>query len=552
MQTNNNNPAATIQLTHSGWKTHLQGAFRGAAFKGMTLLDPEAAINEATTALKEGKFGECIRQWNGLFSVVVRNECNVALAVDCTRSMPLFYAKSSRGIMISDSANWLREKLGNPPLDPVRKAEFLMSGLVLNNATLCRNIYQVQSGEAFVAAVAADSANEIVQAKRYRMFRPNGSSPKSYEDLLREYDQVLTRCFERALKVVRGRPILVPLSGGYDSRLMLLMLKRLGVKQVSTYTYGLCEEETSRSQEVARALGVPWRLCDYSPSAWQRAVETEGLREYMRQASNLSSVACLQEWLGIREHIKAGLADNNTVVMPGYAADLPAGSFLSWSCAQKITTRKMFEKSLWRNRLSDWNRSAFPEAVLGAVASEVRKTIDCFSDTVQDWRVAHDTWMFTEKVPKFTVNAIRAADWNGCDWWLPFFDEEFLVFWEGVPVQFRLGERLHCDYTDRLYMSLTNSAPPARRKTDKYGETKPESSWTGVMKKTTKMLREVFNSPVARPFRERRRRKLVLSSYRNDPLGANSIFSESEYFEIAMRGASGNGWFSAKCLDLLE
>ncbi len=542
------------RFEHTGWKTLPNGSIRGVPFCGMTPLAPEVALQEAEAALTLGRFAELMREWNGSFSVAVWHNGQIGLAVDRTRTIPIFFAQEEARLIVSDSAEWIRVRLGNPPLDPVRKAEFLLAGLVFNDGTLCRDIFQIQAGEAVVGSCPHGLGDWRLLGVRYRLFRPDGSGEGSFEEWITQYDQVLVNCFERAIKVIRNRPVLVPLSGGYDSRLLLLMLKRLGVKNVAAYTYGRKVTETGRSQEVAAALNVPWRLCDYSAAEWRRAAKDHDVWGFVRKASNLSANAILQEWLAIQQHIEQGFAGPETVVMTGYSADFPAGSFYS-SFGERgrnaLCSREALENTLWRNRLNNWRMDFFPREVLEGVSRELIKSMGD-ADVPGGWLGAFETWTQSEWVSKPIANAIRAADMNGCDWCLPFFDDEFLAFWERVPGAYRLGERLHCEYTDRLYSALTGTVPPVRHKTDKYGEPKAATVWMAARESVREALMRIYESPFGGSFRKRRQHKKASAAYRDNPLGVSALISESEFVSIAESGKAYNNWRAVKYLELVE
>jgi asparagine synthase (glutamine-hydrolysing) len=57
----------------------------------------------------------------------------------------------------------------------------------------------------------------------------------------------------------------VPLSGGLDSRIIVAMLKRLGVEDVICFTYGKKgNREAEISRQVAEALGYRWYFVEYT------------------------------------------------------------------------------------------------------------------------------------------------------------------------------------------------------------------------------------------------------------------------------------------------
>ena len=486
------------RLLHPGWRKFATGAIRGTPFLGQSPLAAEHAVRQASGALVRGELTSLVARWNGFFSIVVWGETRVGLAVDRARSMPLFYSSNHPVMAVSDSAEWVKARIGNPPVDPVSALEFLLAGHVLNDGTLCKGVCQVQSGESVQCDWIPSTQTWNYAASRYRLFRPLGTGELDYHVQLDRYLDTLTLCFSRALRFAGTRQIVVPLSGGYDSRLLLLMLVRLGRKKILAYTYGRSSAEVERSRLIASATGVAWQLCDYSPAAWREAAHGQQFQRYLRDASNLSGVACIQEWLAVRQLRKARLVDSDALFMPGYAADLPAGSFLSYlgpKGRSALRSREAFEEMIWRDRLVGWPRSGIRDDMNSKIASELKRSIDALAP-VDSWPQAYDSWLFSETVPKFTVNAVRAFDLQNFDWWLPFFDGDFLSFWEQVPMSFRLGERLHCDCTDRLYQELTGSEPPSRPRIGKYNGAEVDSIASGIRHSARHVARLIYRSPL--------------------------------------------------------
>jgi asparagine synthase (glutamine-hydrolysing) len=160
--------------------------------------------------------------------------------------------------------------------------------------------------------------------------------------------------------------------------------------------------------------------------------------------------------------------------------------------------------------------------------------------------------MFTEQVPKFTVNALRAVDLQGHDWWLPFFDDEFLAFWERVPDDYRLGERLHCDFTDDLFRRVTGTEPPARERKAKYGTATRSPGVGGVQRFARNAGRALYYSFAAGWFRRRRQEALWARDYKDNPMGWYALFPESQYLDMAARGAAGiNGMLAETYLNMI-
>lgn len=93
--------------------------------------------------------------------------------------------------------------------------------------TLFPNIKQVQAGEVVFFEVG-NNEEIVIQPQRYFQYYPSNFLDEPKETLFRRFETALDRVFQRLIDYAEGRTLVVPLSGGYDSRLIAVMLKRLG------------------------------------------------------------------------------------------------------------------------------------------------------------------------------------------------------------------------------------------------------------------------------------------------------------------------------------
>jgi len=239
-------------LIVNGCGAHTRGHvyYEGRLYSAMDLcrLIASMALSEIETEIKK---------FNGLFSFVKMNDNEIVLAVDHIRSMPLFYAFEDGNVYVSDDAFWILKQLSVVTLDEDAAEEFLVTGHVAGNETLYRQIKQVQAGEMVRIRTRVDKGGEI-NAFRYFLYRRDKEKELNTdrETLLTMLDNVLQKVFERAIKVLNGRTAVIPLSGGYDSRLVAMMLKRSGYENVVCFSYGVpgnMDSEVSRI--IAESLG---------------------------------------------------------------------------------------------------------------------------------------------------------------------------------------------------------------------------------------------------------------------------------------------------------
>ncbi len=208
-----------------------------------------------------------LKNSNGFFSLIRYENGKLFAAVDRCRSMPLFYGFKDNDFFISDSPQWIRKKVQNNQIDKISKEALLLSGYVTEGNTLYQNVKQIQAGE--MLYVINDQSQLKIELHRYFPHYINPLLLKKRE-ILAELDKVLIDACTRLINFAHGKTIVIPLSAGYDSRLILLMLKRLGYNNLLTFTYGRPgNKESIISQEIACKMQVPWEFVPYSNNKWR-------------------------------------------------------------------------------------------------------------------------------------------------------------------------------------------------------------------------------------------------------------------------------------------
>ena len=262
---------------------------------------------------------------NGSFALVMRSADHVFCAVDRLRSIPLFYGKTDSKLIITDDANYLRGTI-SPLLDEINGAEFLLTGYVTGRGTLFDGICQIQAGEFFEYGI---QDNRITTSVYHRFWHDNYYTD-SEEELLNRLDEIITRVFERLLVSIRHQngQIVVPLSGGLDSRIIVSMLKRCGVDNVICFSYGKKGNRQARiSKRVAQSLGYRWHFVEYSKDNCD-TFQSEHIQKYLSYAGNLASSPHLQDYFAVKMLKEERRIPENAIIVPGHSGDMLAGSHI--------------------------------------------------------------------------------------------------------------------------------------------------------------------------------------------------------------------------------
>ncbi len=437
----------TINVGKS-WKrngnTHARGyaIYEGIAYSGRDLA--QLLDNCNNTELWQNR----ITNLNGSFSIItLRDDCVLA-AVDRLRSIPLFFGSTKSSFYLGDNADWVLNQLDTHQQTPLAASEFILTGYVTGADTLYQGTKQLQAGEYLHYNPSSDQQPII---KRYYRFHHTNFFTDSSDKLIEKLETVHHDVFTRLVKSANGRQIVLPLSGGYDSRLIGISLRDAGVKNVICYNYGIEGSwESKISRELADYLGFRWIYIPYSADRWRQWSLTEEFKNHFSYAGNLSSVPHVQDWPAIFELQKQGAINRDSIIIPGHSGDFVAGSHIPKLFTEKpqITRREILDSlyaahyTLW-----DWSKQKNKlkvgfderiEAVTGPIAdSSSEQAADIF-----------EFWDLQERQAKFICNSLRVYDFFNYEWRLPLFDHELMDFWARIPIEWRYQRRLYLEFAN--------------------------------------------------------------------------------------------------------
>jgi asparagine synthase (glutamine-hydrolysing) len=443
--------AVEINLTKnsgSRWYTSGDGTnsvwVKGYAFSGSTFLDKETFAGALLSRLREGlatkEAEEILHGLTGYFSIVLKSPSTVIAAVDHMRSMPFFYGTEGGTCYVSDEADWVRRKIKEEMFDEVSVNEFLLTGYVTGKETLYRNLKQLQAGEFLRVAQGPAAANP--ETRRYYFYRHHDFFDVPAAELHAELDKTLVDVFTHLLESTKGRRLMVPLSGGFDSRLVIAMLKRLGRENVLCYSYGLPgNRESEISKEVARRLGYPWEFIPYTLERWYKWFQSDERKTYYDYGDGLSSLPPVQDWPAVWQMKKAGIVPEDAVFIPGHtAAKRLAGHPVDASkgaVAQSVLGEH-YNLWYWPEGASGFD-TAIQEKILSLVKEVPIRNID-------DAIGAFESWEWQARQARFIMNGCRVYEFWGYNWRVPLWDRELAAFFSRLKPSLRIRKNLYREY----------------------------------------------------------------------------------------------------------
>jgi len=522
------------------WKGHIY--FQNELMPIFDLIG-KIPFNQKSSSYDINETKEILHQLNGSFSFIIENDEYVFCVVDRIRSIPLFYTFQNSHLIVSDDANFLR-KLVNASFNENHGAEFLVTGYVTGPDTLFDGIYQLQAGE----FLYFNKINENFLIERYFHYLHGNYSNDPEEQLISLLDTVMVNVFKRLIETTanQGKTLVVPLSGGLDSRLIVAMLKRLGVTNVICFSYGKKGNyEAEISERVAKSLGYPWYFVEYTNQRWFNCYHSDEMREYEKYAGNLSSLPHIQDFLAVKILKEEGKIPDNAVFVPGHSGDMLAGSWIPFeiekmphtvdSCINHLLQRHY---SLWQ-----WNDnkntafdSLFRESIRKAIGNIAIHNAESLANAIEYFN-------YNERQAKFIVNSVRVYEFLGYEWVIPLWDGELIDFFLQVPLGMRVNQFLYIKYIyDKVFKGQLEELSKITCTTVKKRESKRQKIYSALnfILKRFPLLRDLLKD-VFQYYK-------IMTEYSSNPMNRYSIMSKKEFKKIYPKIQNINAFFTKQYL----
>lgn len=379
-------------------------------------------------------FERFLKKQRGSFSIVIVTNHFILAAVDRMCSFPLFFTKSAiMDHMVYDA---------HAGSDKDALLEYFCSGFVSGQKTLNSQSKRLEAGEYLYFVKSG-----VFEVRPYFRYVPVKNLGRyNEEDYLEQFGQLTDQSIERTLASANGRKILVPLSGGLDSRLILAKLVEAKYDNLHVITYGVKDgHESIMARNVCDKLRLKWNFIPTSAVNLTADSFKEYFNRYLSFCALPSSVPSILEVLAFYQLSQAG-AINDAVIVNGQSGDFTSGGHIRFDLIGELTRdnlyRYMLKKhySLWPRLLTESNVSN----ILKIIDKEFVKFCQFTGD--DDLISFYEYWECKERQSKIVLNGQRLYDSMGCYWTLPFWDSDLLDFWRSCPIKYKLNQSLYIKY----------------------------------------------------------------------------------------------------------
>lgn len=391
----------------------------------------------------ESTFVQKLKEANGLFSVTLQCEDKLFAAVDRLRSFPLYYCTKNNHLHLTDEIESLRN-IVSFTLSPESEKIFSHLGYTLGNKTLLENVFQIQAGEYIVFQAGT------VKTAFYH-------SHVNFTDISRDFvecksllKQIINNVGCRLVKHLDGRPVALPLSGGYDSRLIAYMLYKNKYTNVLCFTYGkpTDNDELNNSQQIAKTLGYEWLFVDYIEHADTNYIKDSLFIDYCKYVTQYSSCYFYQEFPAMQYLIHERKIEPNTVFLPGHSGDSTAGSHLRSFMKSRTSTMVVARDILNAHFKNKDIPLSERKELISLLCNQLKQITP--SVTYRDF----ENWGLKERQAKYIVNSSKIWEYFGFSYSLPLWDNELMDFFSSMPFDYKLGKLIYDEVLKELFSEV--------------------------------------------------------------------------------------------------
>lgn len=445
-------------------------AVRGQAFDDSTVLEGKrlaARFLEFDEERPLDSVSAIATELEGFYAAVLTTDETATLVADGARSIPIYY--DADGTVVSDRGRVVRDTIG-AQRDPIAESEFLLTRYVTGSETIWRDVHATQPG----AVVTLE--NSTVTERTYRDYWPAGPSSEyaeNSENPVTQLEPALEIALDRLERVAGDRPIVLPLSGGYDSRLLASALVARG-RDVIAFTFGRSgHPDVEVSREVATRLGIRWEFVAYDEALWDEWYHSTRAKQYRARAFGGDALPFLAEVPALHRLLEEDRLPRDALFCPGHTVATPSERlpvFVGESdrsetetlvgCGPAVdatetpdretiapSTEALVDYVLETHyTLWEWDDEAFRTAARDRIRRGLLGDRD--PDSIVDparAAASYERWEWRGRMATFTNGDLRAYEDAGVDWWLPLWDPAYVRAWEQVPLEWRREKRAHAE-----------------------------------------------------------------------------------------------------------
>lgn len=388
---------------------------------------------------------EYFNNLNFNFSFIASYKNFTLACVDHISSYPIYYTKNNNSLFFAPNIYDLNIDLKNNNFNKQSELEILMAGYVTEDRTLIKNIFQLEAG-----SFAISPEKKIID---YYLHYPSKNLNVSSDiKLIKDIDEILNNIFKNIYNKYADYKIIVPLSGGLDSRLILGKLKEIGFNNITAISYGpKYNSEAKLAKIVAKKLNIPWLFLVSKKKIAKKLFYLEEFANYLKYSCNYSRSPNMQEFHFLYDLSEKKIINKKTLIINGQTGDFISGGHIPKSLILNPESKENMIKyiidkhySLWQNLRTGNNLDKIINLLNNYKSFE---NINLLENKL-NYAYMYNLWEWRERQSKFVINQQKIYDFYNVYWELPLWNAQFINFWRNLPLKHLENKKLYIKYLD--------------------------------------------------------------------------------------------------------
>jgi hypothetical protein len=353
---------------------------------------------------------------NGVFFILIKDKIRNRWIFfpDLYACKKIFYMQKGKMIYLTDFLYKFKSLLNTrDEIDTISIGLFLMYGYIPGNDTLYRC---VKSLKPFTYVEYKDDKLNEYPYYHFEFAEINMSYREAVQDTVKLLEQRLL-CLTRDFKT-----ILVPLSGGRDSRFLLaLTLKHFRKEQITTFTFG---QKGTMDFEIGKGFAKKFKLDSILMPFHPRDYFERYVKPATPYKNGIVNHACNSPAKFYEEIMDR---ENQAPILSGFIGD----AVLAWCHRKRIATAEdglMYPETALFS-LTEITGECFP-GLKQEFYTKLKSLVDILYD--RNRNLETERWLYYIHVPYFT-NPCMFSEEKMYPFILPFADVPFFEFMKKVP-----------------------------------------------------------------------------------------------------------------------
>ena len=392
-----------------------------------------------------------LNEINYHFGIIFFSEKCFFAAVDCARTYPVFWRQKKNKLLLSSNAKTI--SFSHDKIDNQQLLAFQMSGYTIDEGCIWKNIYNINPG----CFIFADELGHI-HSKKYFLYKPWKNNNKGYNTLNKELKKEIFGLIKGIIKKAKGKCLVVPLSAGLDSRLIVSGLKHFNYKNVKCFSYGLKKNyESIGSEIISNKLGYPWKYVEINQKNAKAFYKTRVFKNFISNTVDGCATPSIQGLMALDVLLKTKFISQQDIIINGNSGDFISGGHIP-KMPKKLKRKNSIigeildihinkHYALWEKLLNNRNK----KIIKAQLKLQLEKQNINQNKNFVPLGIA-EFLEFQNRQAKYVVNCQRVYDFFNLNWMLPLWNKSFVNFWSTVPLKYKKDQLLYKKVLEEINM----------------------------------------------------------------------------------------------------